>query len=81
MDEIPQSGTEADMRRRTEKERVDTPELRNTIHQARRQLFKGFSLAGDKVQKDLKGRSLNPIQVRLCSLSRGPLILIYICLH
>ena len=51
------------MRRRREKARVDTPEQRESITQARRAAFMGKSLAGKSVQRHISASSLNPIHV------------------
>ncbi|TBU51202.1 hypothetical protein BD310DRAFT_834969 [Dichomitus squalens] len=60
-DKVSEAGTKSDDRRRTHT-RQDTTSLREDIHRARKNLFKGYSIAGKHVKSWLDAESLTPIQ-------------------
>ena len=64
MDEIPDLGTTEDRQSRLEKPRVDSPEYRTLVRDARKKLYdEGYAVDGERVDELLKGESLVPTEV------------------
>jgi len=60
---VPLLGTKADMDNRQLLKRVDSLERQKLVKKARKNLFSGKALAGERVQKTLDHESLVPTEV------------------